>query len=357
LRSDDAAVGAARLRPAATGREAFLDVLTIHVEAGGGGNGCIAFRREKFVPRGGPSGGDGGDGGDVILVADSELNNLLPLKDQRHYRAQRGGHGEGKKKHGRRGRDCLVRVPVGTLVRRHDNGAVLIDLERSEQRLVAARGGRGGRGNAQFASATRQAPRFAEPGRPGEALWVVLELKLIADVAIVGFPNAGKSTLLAHLTQARPKIADYPFTTLVPNLGVVRFGAERTAILADVPGMIEGAHRGAGLGTRFLRHAERTRLLVHLVEVGAGDAEAALRRYHALNAELLAYGAGLERKPQILALSQVDRITQSQRRAVRAVFRAAGLDPILISAVEGIGLAGLRRSIERALRRLLEGPR
>jgi len=288
----------------------------------------------------------------VILAADLDLNTLLPLKDRRHYRAGRGGHGEGKRRSGRRGNDLILRVPVGTLVRSQEGGELLADLSAAGQQAICARGGRGGLGNWHFATSTRQAPRYARPGQPGEAHWVILELKLIADVAIVGFPNAGKSTLLAALTSARPKVADYPFTTLVPNLGVAALGSERSAVLADVPGLIEGAHRGVGLGTRFLRHAERTRLLVHLVDVSDGDPEAGLRRYHALNAELKAYGNGLDRKPQVVALNKVDRLTLRQRAEVRAVFRAAQLEPLLISGSQAIGLAGLRRRIEKELRRV-----
>ena len=324
----------------------------MHLQAGAGGDGCVSFRREKFVPRGGPDGGDGGGGGDVILQADPDLNTLLPLKDRRHYRAERGGHGEGKRKSGKRGRDYVLRVPPGTVVRDQASDTQLADLHQSGQRAIAAHGGRGGWGNSHFATSTRQAPRIAHPGQPGEARWVVLELKLIADVAIVGFPNAGKSTLLAALTAARPKVADYPFTTLVPNLGVASLGAGRSAVLADVPGLLEGAHRGVGLGTRFLRHAERTRLLLHLIDASGGDPEAALRRYHALNAELRAYGGGLDRKPQLVVLNKIDRVAPRRRTAQRAALRQAGIEPMLISAIQAIGLAPLRRKIEGELRRL-----
>ena len=245
----------------------FIDEAKIWVKAGDGGNGCVAFRREKYVPRGGPSGGDGGDGGDVVLESTEHLNTLLPFRYNREFRGERGHHGEGSNCHGREGEDTVIRVPVGTIVYEEESSERLFDFTAAGQRFLVARCGRGGRGNARFASSTNRAPRRADPGGTGEERRLRLELKLLADVGLVGFPNAGKSTLISRLSAAHPKIADYPFTTLEPCLGVVAVGEEESFVLADIPGLIEGAHQGHGLGTRFLRHIERTRLLVHLIEV------------------------------------------------------------------------------------------
>ncbi|HXF11727.1 MAG TPA: GTPase ObgE, partial [Terriglobales bacterium] len=248
----------------------FIDEAIIRIKAGDGGNGCLAFRREKFVPRGGPSGGDGGKGGDVIMESSERHNTLVHFRFNPEYKAQRGRHGEGSNKTGREGEDVLLKVPVGTIVYDADSGEVVHDFSSPDDRLVIARGGRGGRGNAQFKTSVHQAPREHEDGRPGEERTLRLELKLLADVGLVGYPNAGKSTLISRISAARPKIADYPFTTLEPNLGVVAVGDpahEISFLVADIPGLIEGAHEGAGLGTQFLRHIERTRLLVHLIDV------------------------------------------------------------------------------------------
>ena len=244
----------------------FIDEVKIYVKAGDGGNGAVAFRREKYVPFGGPAGGNGGKGGDVILYADPGMNTLVAFRRKRHFKAGRGGHGGGQNRQGAAGKDCRIPVPVGTVVRDAETGQILADLVEPGQEVVVARGGRGGRGNAAFASPTNQAPRFAEKGAPGEERWLILELKLIADVGIIGVPNAGKSTLLSVISAARPKIADYPFTTLSPNLGVVTVNFH-DFVVADIPGLIEGAHKGAGLGDRFLRHIERTRLLIHLLDL------------------------------------------------------------------------------------------
>ncbi len=281
----------------------FVDYVEIHVVAGTGGSGAEAFRREMGVPFGGPSGGDGGRGGHVVLQADPNLATLLDFRYQQHYRAERGQHGQGKNRTGREGEDLNLRVPVGTVVSDVETGVQLGELLEAGQTLVVAKGGRGGRGNAAFATPTRRAPRRWEPGEEGEERRIALELKLIADVGLVGLPNAGKSTLLAAISAATPKIADYPFTTLTPNLGVVQLSAGRTYVVADIPGIIEGAHEGKGLGLRFLRHIERTRTLAFLVGVDAEDPQA---EYALLSAELAAYSAELARKPHCVLLTKVD---------------------------------------------------
>jgi GTP-binding protein len=280
----------------------FFDQVKIHVAAGAGGDGCVSFRREKYVPLGGPNGGNGGRGGDVHLEADRHLNTLINFKGQRHFKAERGGHGKGKNMHGQKGEDIHLPVPPGTVVRDAETGELLADLTTSGQKALVARGGRGGLGNAAFASSTNQAPRIAERGEPGEACWLILELKLIADVGIVGCPNAGKSTLLAAVSAARPKIADYPFTTLVPNLGMVSVD-DRDFVMVDIPGLIEGAHEGAGLGHEFLRHVERTRVLVQLLD---GAAEDPLQDLDDINEELRLFNPQLADKPQLVVLNKMD---------------------------------------------------
>ncbi len=284
-------------------RPLFYDQATIIVQAGRGGNGALSFRREAYVPRGGPDGGNGGRGGDVILVVNPHLNTLLRFQYQHHFEAEDGRHGSGQNKTGRSGRPKYVEVPPGTVVRDAESGQLLGDLTRAGQQLIAARGGRGGRGNAAFVTPTNQAPLIAENGEPGERRTLHLELKLIADVGIVGLPNAGKSTLLAALTAARPKIADYPFTTLRPNLGVAALSDERAIVLADIPGLIEGASQGAGLGLEFLRHIERTRLLIHLLD---GLSDDPLKDYEIVNCEMAAFGHGLSEKPQLVAMTKMD---------------------------------------------------
>jgi GTP-binding protein len=325
----------------------LIDRVEIEVEAGSGGNGVVSFRREKNVPRGGPDGGDGGHGGSVVLVADAALTTLAGFRRRRHYRAERGRHGEGAKRHGRSGEDLVIAVPVGTLVRRAGDevpGEALADLTVPGQRVVVVRGGKGGRGNARFATSTRQAPRIAERGQRGEQTRLVLDLKLLCDVGIIGLPNAGKSTLLRAVSAARPKVADYPFTTLEPVLGVVEVGYE-SFVLADLPGIIEGAHEGAGLGHQFLRHVERTRVLVHLLDGSRPDPRGDLR---ALNEELALYSAELERKKQQVVVNKVD-LPEVRARVgdVIAGLEAAGHEPLFISAATGEGLPEL-------LRRLLE---
>ncbi|MCL4441234.1 MAG: GTPase ObgE [Firmicutes bacterium] len=283
----------------------FYDKSKIFVKGGDGGNGCMAFRREKYVPEGGPWGGDGGRGGDVIFTADEGLRTLVDFRYQRHYKAGRGQHGMGKNMHGRTGEDLVLRVPVGTVVREAETGRFIGDLTDNGQELVVARGGRGGRGNARFATMINKAPRMAEKGEPGEELWLSLELKLLADVGLVGLPNAGKSSLITSISAARPKIADYPFTTVVPNLGMVRVDEGSSFVVADIPGLIEGAHTGTGLGHEFLRHVERTRVLVHVVDV-SGSSGSPVEDFEVINRELSLYNPRLAEKPMIVAANKID---------------------------------------------------
>ncbi len=328
----------------------FVDEVQIHVKAGDGGDGAVAWRREKFIPRGGPAGGDGGDGGSVLLVADPQLATLLDYRFVHDHRAKNGEAGRGNDQNGRGGPDLELRVPPGTVVRDAGTGEVLCDLSAPGQRIVIAKGGRGGLGNMNFATSTNQAPRHAEEGTEGEEKHLVLELKLLADVGIVGFPNAGKSTLISRISHAKPKIADYPFTTLVPNLGVVDWRGERSFVVADIPGLVEGAHEGAGLGHRFLRHVERCRVLVHLVD-GApqGESRAARLDHDAIRDELARYSPLLAGKPQVVAVSKADlpdakTRAADLRRALSRRARAAGLpapEVLLVSAVTGEGLSAL----------------
>jgi GTP-binding protein len=328
----------------------FVDEVEIHVRAGDGGRGCVSFRREKFVPRGGPNGGDGGRGGSVILEADEGLGTLLDFRYRRHYAAPRGGHGEGSDRHGANGGDLVLRVPVGTTVRERDTGLLLGDLTADGERLDIARGGRGGRGNARFATSTHRAPRHAEPGEAGEERGLRLELRLLADVGVVGFPNAGKSTLVARLSAARPKIADYPFTTLVPTLGLVRLDVERSFVIADVPGLIPGASEGKGLGLRFLRHLERTRLLVHLLDLDPATGRDPLEDWRTIQAELQAYSPELAARPQLLAANKIDlEGAAPQLKRVVAMGRRRRLPVFPLAARTGHGLAELRAAIGAAL--------
>ncbi|MCX8035995.1 MAG: GTPase ObgE [Candidatus Sumerlaeia bacterium] len=330
----------------------FVDYVEISVKGGDGGNGCLAFRREKYVPRGGPSGGDGGKGGDVILEADPHLVTLYDIQLHRHFAAERGRNGEGNCRHGRNGADVVVHVPLGTVVR--EGETVLADLSRPGERFVVARGGRGGRGNARFATSTNRAPRRHEPGQPGEERHISLEMKMIADVGLIGLPNAGKSTLLRALTAATPEVAPYPFTTKEPHLGVLEQGYDRRAVLADIPGLIEGAHRGMGLGDRFLRHIERTRLLVHLVAVNLENqaVEQYWEDYQTVRREIAAYSTTLASKPEIVVLNKIDLIaSRKARRDIEAFLQKQGLEPLLISAREREGLSPL---VERIFQRLGE---
>ena len=323
----------------------MYDRARIQVEGGTGGNGVVSFRREAHVPKGGPDGGDGGHGGDVLLVCDASLRDLAGLRRQAHFRGEKGRHGQGKDRHGARGEDALIRVPPGTQATALDGG--VLDLVSEGQRAVIARGGRGGHGNRRFANSTRQAPRFAERGTAGEAGWVELRLKLLADAGLVGLPNAGKSSLLARLTRAAPKVADYPFTTVEPVLGTIE-GSERQVVLADIPGLIEGAAAGAGLGHEFLAHVERCAMLVHLVEVAPleGTSES---NYEAVRAELGSYGSGLTELPELVVLSKRDLVSDDESEGLRRAWaerlggRALGV--LAVSSATGAGLAELRREI------------
>lgn len=323
----------------------FIDEVKVWIKAGDGGNGCLAFRREKFVPRGGPSGGDGGRGGDIIFVASEHHNTLLHFRFNPEHKAERGRHGEGSNRTGRDGESKEVAVPVGTIVYDAETGEMLHDFNKPGDRFVIAKGGRGGRGNARFATSTHQAPTEHEHGFPGDELRLRLELKLLADAGLVGFPNAGKSTLISRISAARPKIADYPFTTLEPNLGVVSQG-DRTFVVADVPGLIEGAHLGHGLGTQFLRHIERTRVLVHLVDVSETTGRDPVHDYEVIMEELASFSEDLIAKPMILVASKID-VAQDPER-VEALERKAeevGVPFLKISAVTGEGLEQLKAAI------------
>jgi GTPase len=324
----------------------FIDEATIRVKAGDGGNGCLAFRREKFVPRGGPSGGDGGKGGDVLMESSERHNTLVHFRFNPEYKAQRGRHGEGSNKTGRDGESVLLKVPVGTLVFDAETGQKVHDFSSADDQIIIAHGGRGGRGNARFATSTHQAPREHEDGRPGEERVLRLELKLLADVGLVGYPNVGKSTLISRVSAARPKIADYPFTTLEPNLGVVVVGKppeEKSFVVADIPGLIEGAHIGAGLGTQFLRHIERTRLLVHLVDVSDSSGRAdPIKDVEVIMGELESFGAKLEQKPMIMAASKIDVANKDKLAKLKRYCKNQKLELFPISAVTGKGIEELK---------------
>ncbi len=326
----------------------FLDEAKVFVKSGDGGDGCVSFRREKYVEFGGPDGGDGGRGGDVIVEAVPGLNTLIDFRYRQHFKAGRGGHGMGGNRTGADGADAVLRVPVGTQVLAEDKETLIADLTEEGRRVVIAHGGAGGRGNTRFKSSTNRAPRQSEPGRPGDECWLWLRLKLIADAGLVGLPNAGKSTFLAACTRARPKVADYPFTTLHPGLGVVESGDD-TFVLADIPGLIEGAHRGAGLGTRFLGHVERCRVLLHLVDGTGADVASA---YRTVREELSAYGAGLAARPEIVALNKADALSpqdiEQRRNALEAV---SGAKVFVTSGVAGTGVADVLAALAAAVRR------
>jgi len=336
----------------------FIDEAKIRVKAGDGGNGCMAFRREKFVPRGGPSGGDGGKGGDVVMESSERHNTLVHFRFNPEHKAERGHHGEGSNKTGRDGGDVVLKVPVGTIVYDDESGEKAFEFTQPDQRFIVARGGRGGRGNARFATSVHQAPREHEAGRPGEERTYRLELKLLADVGLVGYPNVGKSTLISRISSARPKIADYPFTTLEPNLGVVAVGDARdevSFVVADIPGLIEGAHTGAGLGTQFLRHVERTRLLVHLVDVSdSSGRDDVVKDVEVITSELASFGAHLEEKPMIMVASKIDVANKDKLAALKKYCKKKKLKLYEISAVTGKGIEELKYAIAKEVERLRE---
>lgn len=321
----------------------FVDEATITVQSGNGGSGCVSFRREKYIPRGGPDGGDGGKGGDVVLRVSSSRPTLYDFRHKKQFRAQNGHQGQGRQKTGRDGKDLVIELPPGTLIRDADTDQVIADLVEVDQTFVAAKGGRGGQGNTRFKSATHRAPRFSQPGEPGQSLTLKLELKLIADVGIIGLPNAGKSTLISAISSANPKIGAYPFTTLTPNLGVVQAGSNQSFIVADIPGLIVGAHEGTGLGIRFLRHIERTGILVHLIDASQIDLTSPLADYRIVNAELAHYRRGLIEKTQIVVLNKMDLTgTTEAARAFESAFEVQSV--LRISARTG---AGIDRLISR----------
>ena len=335
----------------------FVDQVKIFVKSGDGGNGALSFRREKYVPRGGPDGGDGGHGGDVILKASTRLSTLLDLQYQQHHVARPGGHGQGSNRHGRNARPVVIEVPVGTVAKDFETEEILADLTEAGQEAIMARGGKGGRGNARFATSTNRVPLQHEPGKLGEERWLLLELKLLADVGLVGFPNAGKSTLLSAISAARPKIADYPFTTIAPMLGVVAWGDEGSFVVADIPGLIEGAHEGRGLGFQFLRHIERTSYLLHLVDVseGADDPVAGLKT---LRAELEQYNPDLAKKPYAVAATKMDAAGTGLNVAkLEAYCQRRRLRVFPISAVTGTGLRPMVHHLGQQVAKLKARPR
>ena len=343
----------------------FVDEVDIHVAAGHGGRGAMSFRREKFVPRGGPNGGDGGAGGSIYLTARANLNTLLNFRFQKEFSAGRGGHGEGSNRTGRKGQDIELNVPIGTVVYERQGETIqqIADLTEPDRRILIAKGGIGGRGNAQFATSTNRAPRRAEPGLPGEEKDLRLHLKLLADVGLVGFPNAGKSTLISRISAARPKIADYPFTTLSPNLGVVGLSGDRTFVVADVPGLIEGAHAGHGLGHRFLSHLERTKVLVHVIDVSSVSGRDPVDDYAVITKELELFpgrdasGEQLRDKPAIVAANKIDALDDPQRLAsLQSHLRALGVPLYAVSGVSGEGLEPLLEAVWKELARRMEAP-
>jgi GTP-binding protein len=336
----------------------FIDEAKIRVKAGDGGNGCMAFRREKFVPRGGPSGGDGGKGGDIVMESSERHNTLVHFRFNPEHTAQRGRHGEGSNKTGHDGTGITLKVPVGTIVYDDETGDKLFEFSKPDQSFVIAHGGRGGRGNARFATSVHQAPREHEAGREGEEHTYRLELKLLADVGLVGYPNVGKSTLISRISAARPKIADYPFTTLQPNLGVVAVGDaknEVSFVVADIPGLIEGAHEGAGLGTQFLRHIERTRLLVHLVDVSDSSGRPdVVKDVEVILGELSSFGAHLDEKPMIMAASKIDAVNKDKLAALKRYCKKHKLKLYEISAVTGKGIEELKYAMAEEVQKFRE---
>ncbi len=331
----------------------FIDKAKIYVKGGDGGRGCVAFRREKFVPFGGPSGGNGGKGGDVIIEADDRLQTLMDYRYKRHYRAKNGQPGSGSNKHGRSADDLVLKVPVGTVIKDAETGEIIADLTEKGQRVVVARGGKGGRGNAAFKSPTNQTPTTAEEGEKGEERWIELELKLIADVGIIGFPNAGKSTLISTLSHAKPKIADYPFTTLTPVLGVLEFDISDSIVLADIPGLIEGASEGAGLGHEFLRHIERTKFLIHLIDISDFRERDPVEAFEIINRELENYSPELVKKPQIVVGNKIDILSdKSEIDRLKTFFEERGYTFIPVSLATREGVDELIKAIKEKKKEL-----
>ena len=326
----------------------FIDEAIITVQSGDGGRGCVSFRREKHVPRGGPDGGDGGKGGDIVLMTTTRKRTLYQFRFKRDFKAKNGSHGQGKKKTGKNGQDLIIQLPAGTLVTDADTGKVIKDFVKADDSFVLANGGMGGQGNTRFKTSTHRTPRFAQPGEPGETKTLKLELKLLADVGIIGLPNAGKSTLISVLSSARPKIGDFPFTTLTPNLGVVQTDWGEPFVLADIPGLIEGAHKGTGLGTKFLRHVERTTILAHLIDVSSIDSDNPLHLYNTVNKELSMYNQKLVEKPQIIVLNKLD-LPGTQKVAKKFQFAVKDKEVILISALTGKGVEKLKSKIVQLL--------
>jgi len=330
----------------------FVDEAKILVKAGDGGQGCVSFRREKFIPHGGPDGGNGGRGGDIILITSRSHSTLLDMKYRQHHTAKRGGHGSGNNRTGKDATDIVLVVPMGTLVKDDATGEILADLTEEGQRFIVAKGGIGGKGNAWFTSSTYQAPHFAQEGIPGEERWVKLELKLLADVGIIGFPNVGKSSFIARVSAARPKIADYPFTTLTPNLGVVKYGNLESFVIADIPGLIEGAHQGLGRGIKFLRHVERTKVLLHIIDIADGDCPGAWENYLTINGELEKFSAAMMEKPQIVAINKIDLPdTREKLEKELARLEKNGIKTYTFSAATGEGTRDILNEMIRLLGR------
>ncbi|HUH67056.1 MAG TPA: GTPase ObgE [Syntrophales bacterium] len=328
----------------------FIDEAKIYVKAGDGGRGCVSFRREKFVPRGGPDGGDGGKGGDIIIRASQSHKTLLDLKYKQHHRAKHGGHGKGSNMTGRDSAEVVITVPTGTLIKDSETGGIIADLTNDGETVVVARGGAGGKGNAWFATATNQAPRYAQEGVKGEERQITLELKLLADVGIIGLPNVGKSTFISRVSAARPKIADYPFTTLVPHLGVVKYGDSGSFVIADIPGLIKGAHEGTGMGTRFLRHVERTSVLLHVLDISGEPEVHAWKDYETVNHELALFSPLLVEKPQVVAINKID-LPQVRERIKKEfdIFAGRGINVLAFSAATGEGVDRVLNEIARIL--------
>ncbi len=324
----------------------FIDEAKFYVKGGDGGNGCVSFRREKYIPRGGPDGGDGGKGGDVVITSTKGKNSLLDFRYRSHFKAERGAHGMGKDMHGRKGRNCVMEVPVGSIIRDVETGEVLADLVSDGQHVIVSSGGGGGLGNAHFSSGANRTPRHATKGRKGEERWLRIELKLLADIGLVGLPNAGKSSLLAKLSAANPKVADYPFTTLEPQLGVLQFKYHRPYIIADIPGIIEGAHQGAGLGLSFLKHIERTRVLLHIVDISVDDFH---NNHEVIENELLEYKQDLSGRLRLLVLNKIDLVDPEMVLEIIQAFRDKGIQTCAVSALSGEGIEDLKELLSETL--------